>query len=398
MTEERRTGARPRTSGEPLRVVLVMPFFAWRYGGSVEQARLTSLELRRRGHSVAILTTDLGCEDGRDAAEEGLEVRRFPARGLGARPPYPPPAGLLAELDRELDRASVVTTQVGLTLLNRDAERRARGRGVPFVYCAQGALSPERLRQKGVAKMLFLALVEQPLLRRASAIQALSEREAQDLMRQGAPAERIAIVPNGIDAAEWGRGDARAARARLSLGERRVILFLGRLAPEKGLDIALEAAAPLLRSTADLCFVFAGPDGGMERTLRAMARAMDVSDRVLFSGPVPPDGRADLLAAASVFAHPSRAEGQPLSVLEAAAAGCPLWITEGCNLPDVARCGAGTVDPLDADALRRSLERLLDESGRERFAASARSMVEERFSVRATVDRLVDLYRSLRRP
>lgn len=381
----------------PLHVVVVMPFFAWRLGGSVEQMRQSAAALARRGHRVTVLTTDLGVDAQGEPQVPGVEVHRVAARGLAARPPYRAPRALLALLDRHLAGADVVTTHVGLTLLNVAAERRATAAGVPFVYCAANSLSPALLAQKRWRKWLFVRLCERPLLRRVAALQALSDTEVEDLVRQGAPRQRIVVVPNGIDVDALGRGDAAAARARLGLPQQRLIVFLGRLAPEKGLELMLAAAAPLLREDAELRLVLAGPDGGMAKAVRAQARRLGIDAGVCLCGPVPPDQRGDLFAATAVFAHTSRAEGQPLSVIEAAAAGCPLWLTSGCNLPEVATAGAGTVDAADAALLTASLRRLLSSRDGEPWRSAARRLARERFSVAETAARLEALYRSVAR-
>ncbi len=385
-----------------LRILTVMPFFAWRFGGSVELTRALCSELSRRGHDVRVLTTDLGqrgAEVGKWGECDGFRVFRARARWLHSRPPYLPPRALLAALAPELATADVVTSQVGLTWLGAAVAARCARAGVPFVYGMQGALAPVRLRQKRWRKALFLRAWERPLLRRVAALHALTANEATELRRQGAPASRIFVVPNGVDPQAWGRGEGARARAAWGIPpEAIVVLFLGRLAPEKGLELALGAALPLLREQVSLWFVAAGPDGGSARSMRRLASTAGVAGRVLLPGAVPPATRGDVLAAADVFAYPSLGEGLPLAVLEAAAAGLPLWITDRCNVPEVAEYAAGTVDPPDPAALHAALLRLVsDVDTRRRCAENARRMVRERFALATVVDRLETIYADLRR-
>lgn len=384
-----------------LRIVTVMPFFAWRLGGSVEIARLVSRELARRGHDVRVLTTDVGEPSAACgwSLHDGCRVFRARARGWHSVPPYLPPAALMRAVRAALPTADLVTSHVGLTLLGMAVGALCAQRGVPFVYAAHGALDAARLRQKRRRKALFVRLCERPLLRRAAALHALSVEEAADLRRLGTPAQRIFVVPNGIDPGPWHGGDGVRVRQRWGIPRTAmVVLFLGRLAREKGLELGLGAALPWLRANPSSRFVAAGPDGGAGADLLRIAARGGVRDRVLLPGAVAPGQRADVLAAADLFAYPSLGEGLPLAVLEAAAAGLPLWITDRCNLPEVAEFAAGTVAPPRVPALRAALARLTD-SDRERrtCAGNARRMVRERFALSTVVDRLEQAYAGLLR-
>ncbi len=380
-----------------LRIVTVLPSIDWRFGGSVGQAQLIAGALARRGHAVSILTTDQGQSDGEvNAWREVDGYRVFVARAgfMHRRPPYPAPRRLLAELEVLLPATDVVTTQVGLTLLNVATARRCARHGVPFVYSAQGALDPDRLAQKRLRKLVFLAMCERPLLRRAALLQALTEAEAEDLRRQGAPATRVAVVPNGVDPDAFRSGDRARVRSGWGVPESTVVLlFLGRLAPEKGLVTAIEAAAPILRERAGVHLVVAGPDGGSADDARGAATRLGVAERVTFHGPVAPADRCDVLAAADVFVHPSASEGLPLAVLEAAAAGLPVWISDRCNIPEVREFAAGAIAAFEPAELTRALRPLVDDADlRQRAGTNARRMVAERFALSRVVDRLEELY------
>lgn len=385
----------------PLRLVKVLPFLSERFGGSVVQARLLCRELARRGHRVRIVTGDLG----QDAAvprarwleQDGCEVWHAATLPWHRVPPYWPPA-IAAPLRQVLADADLLCNNVGLTLMGARACRLARSVGVPYVCNAEGAYCPERLAIKRLRKRVFLRLVERPMLARAAAVQALTAKDADDIVALGVPRARVHVVPNGVPPAAGMSAIERAAmRRRLGLPqEATVLLFLGRLHVIKGLDLALRAAAPLLRDRPGVALVLAGPDDGAGAELRRLSRDLGVAGRVTFPGSFAGDDKRALLATADLFAHTSRTEGLPMAVLEAAAAGLPLWLTDACQVPEVAEFGAGTVDPVDPVALQRSLQRLLDDVAlRQRCAENARRMVAERFSLSRVADRLEELYRSL---
>lgn len=143
----------------------------------------------------------------------------------------------------------------------------------------------------------------------------------------GAPAERTVVVRNGIDLERFAPRDRRDARAALDLpldGE--LLLYVGRLSPEKGPDLLLDALGALAvsRPAVQLALVGAGP---LEPGLRRRAEVLGLTDRCRFVGRRPHAEVARWLNAASLLVIPSRAEGVPNVLLEAVASGTPVVAT-----------------------------------------------------------------------
>ncbi len=138
---------------------------------------------------------------------------------------------------------------------------------------------------------------------------------------------RIEVVPPGVDHAVFEPGDRVAARRRLGLQGRRVLLFVGRIQPLKGVDLAVRCLASLADPTTTLLIV-GGPSGaGGEAELRRVHALVDdlgLRERVRFVAPQPHEGLADYYRAADVCVVPSRTESFGLVALEAAACGTPV--------------------------------------------------------------------------
>lgn len=385
-----------------LRIVRVLPFWAEAFGGPVAQARLVHRELLARGHDVRLVTADAGMPASvpRDTWHELDGVPTFVARAgvLAQSPPYVPPRSAKAALRSALGDCDVAALHVGLSAWGPMLARSAGRAGVPFVYNAEGALDPVRLAVKRWQKRAFVALYERRVLRQAAAVHVVTDAEREDVHRLGAPSDRIHVIPNGVvlppppDAAARTRG-----RARLGVPQHaRLLLFLGRLHPLKGIDLALAAAAPVLRERADLHFVIVGPDDGAGAAVRAGIATLGCGERVRVLPAMHGDAKAEALAAADVFVLTSRSEGLPNAVLEAAAAGVPAWISTACRLPEVAEYGAGAVAEPEPAALRAALAAVLAavDAG-DAMRKNARTMVAERFTLAAVVDRLEALYAGL---
>ena len=229
---------------------------------------------------------------------------------------------------------------------------------------------------------------------------AVSQGVAGRLRALGVPARRLRVVHNAVDvdrfAAPVDAARRRALRVALGAdalgasehGGAPVVLAVARLEAQKALDVLVDAAA-LLPGV-----VVAVAGEGEERVaLEARARRRGVADRVRFLGHR--DDVPALLAAADVFALPSRHEGFPLAVLEAFAAGMPVVATavEG-TLEAVADGVTGLlVPPGDPAALAAAVRRVLDDRVlAERLAANGRAGVAREGRADVMARRIVAVY------
>ena len=201
---------------------------------------------------------------------------------------------------------------------------------------------------------------------------AVSDGLRRAYQRIGVPPERITTVANGV-APLRSRVGRDAARAALGLDPGQpVVLTAGRLTHMKGQCHLLDAVPRLLGRFPDLAVVLLG-DGPLREVLEKQAAELGVGGAVRFAGHRD-DARA-LLAAADVFALPSRHEGMPLVALEAMDAGLPVVATRVIGSAEVVEDGVtgALVRPADPAALAAALERLLvDPALRRRQGAAGR--------------------------
>ncbi len=218
------------------------------------------------------------------------------------------------------------------------------------------------VRQNGTVS-LMLADMHRPaptralyrlLYPRADAVLCQSDAMARDLRRYAhVPPERIAIVPNPVD--------IHAIRTRepgfdtLWAGPGPHLLSVGRLVPQKGIDLLLDALALLRRHmpTADLTLAGVGSE---EALLREQAYALGLDRAVRFLGFV--RGSAAYYSGASAFVLASRQEGMPNALLEAAAGGLPIITTPACGgLVELVQGqpGVWVADAISAPALECAL-------------------------------------------
>jgi D-inositol-3-phosphate glycosyltransferase len=162
----------------------------------------------------------------------------------------------------------------------------------------------------------------------SDAILANCEAERTQLCRlYGADPARVEIVPPGVDHAFFSPGDRSGARFALGLGDHPVLLFVGRIQPLKGADVAIRALAELGRPDATL-LVVGGPSGAEgeaeEQRVHRLVDELGLTGRVRFVPPQPHHLLSTYYRAADVCLVPSRSESFGLVALEAAACGTPV--------------------------------------------------------------------------
>jgi glycosyltransferase involved in cell wall biosynthesis len=221
---------------------------------------------------------------------------------------------------------------------------------------AHGMLDRWALQQKRFKKALYAALMEIGNLQRAVCLRALTRSEADDYRRIGLT-NPIAIVPNGVDVPKGISADP-FWKAHPDLAGRRIVLFLGRLHPKKGLHLLLEAWSKIACSASDLHLVIAGPDSdNTQASLERMIDDLGLRHRVTLAGMLTGTHKWSALAAADLFVLPSYSEGFSVAILEALAMGVPVIASQACHIPEVSEYECGWV----IEPARVPLERALDE-------------------------------------
>jgi D-inositol-3-phosphate glycosyltransferase len=156
------------------------------------------------------------------------------------------------------------------------------------------------------------------------------EERSQFRSIYGASPGTVEVITPGVDRAYFSPGSRAGARSALGLGDHPVLLFVGRIQPLKGVDVAVETLAAL-RDPSSLLLVVGGASGTegdheMSR-VTALAETLGVADRVRFVQPQPHHLLATYYRAADVVLVPSRSESFGLVALEASACGTPVVAT-----------------------------------------------------------------------
>jgi phosphatidylinositol alpha-1,6-mannosyltransferase len=204
--------------------------------------------------------------------------------------------------------------------------------------------------------------------------------------RFGVPAEKIALISNGVDPERFHPRPRRAdLAARHGLVGKRVLLTVGRLDARKGMDRVIESLVPLQRIFPDLVYLIVG-EGPYRDELAYLASRLGVADRVILAGDIADSELADHYALADVFIMANRAmpdgdtEGFGLVFLEANACGVPVIAGQDGGSPDAVSDGVNglVVDGRDPAAIASAVQRLLlDDTLREALRDRGQTMAQE---------------------
>lgn len=229
-------------------------------------------------------------------------------------------------------------------------------------------------------------------LRLADAVVVLS-RAQHDAFRARLPGHAVEVVPNGIDCAPY----TRYNRAAPDPGAPLRLIYIGRLAPAKGLLETIEALRLARARGVAARLVLAG-SGPEEPRLRQYVRDAGLARDVAFVGPAYGSHKAQLLAQADSLVLASYGEGLPYSLLEAMAAGCVPIVTPVGAIPDVVIEGEHGVfvAPRDADAISTAISRLAaDRPALARMSAACRARIAAGYSLERVARDFSALYWSL---
>lgn len=253
--------------------------------------------------------------------------------------------------------------------VNHWTAQAARRYGIPLIMHTHGMLKPWALHHKALKKRLALALYQSRDLQTARVLIASSPTEYAEFRALGLR-HPIAIMPNGVPLPA---ADAVRVRPPRPAGAPRIVLFLGRIYPVKGLLNLIDAWAQVRPFNWRL--QIAGPDeAGHLAEVLARAREAGVTATVDYVGPVDDTHKSAVYQAADVVVLPSFTENFGMVVAEALAHGLPVITTHGTPWADLPAFKCGWWIPVGVEPLAGALREALALSDAERAVMGARGL------------------------
>ncbi|MGP8071616.1 MAG: glycosyltransferase family 4 protein [Thermoplasmata archaeon] len=377
-------------------------------GGVERHVAEVALRLPARGHSVDVFTSDLLLEFPwerlppsvpREETTSFGRVHRLPVSSMPGPLHYPFFRNLGAVLAREQpDLVHVHTYGTHQVAVARRHGRRTR---TPFILTAhfhpiwsiEGGWLRHRIRG------FYDRRLAGPIVRSAARVIVQTHEEERLLRSLGLPMPPVAIIPPGYSPLPAPPA-AGAFRARYGIPGP-YLLFVGRLASNKGLLTLVDAFAPLARRHPDATLVLVGTDGGMRATVEERVGALGLTPRVRIVGHVEEESLlADAYRDARLTVLPSEYEAFGLVLLESLAQGTPVVASRVGGIPEFVEEGrAGLLcPPGDVPAFSEAIRRLWEDEALARsLGRFGRDQVVPRYTWDRLVGQLDQLYQEVRR-
>lgn len=354
-------------------------------GGVHEVVRRSALELHRRGSSVSVFGLgDEHFEQDREAWRP-LAVSVFRNRG------YKPFAYAPDLLPALRSAAPDILHNHGLwTYPSVASFKWSKITHRPYIVSTHGMLDPWAVSHSYWKKKIAGFMYEDRHLMNAACLHALCAPEA-DAIRQYGLSNPLCVIPGGVDLPLLGL----RARGR----EARVLLFLGRLHPKKGLKNLLAAWRLLQNDGASAVtewklWIAGWGQGNHEAELLGWCADHGLQSSIRFVGPKFGAEKDAMLRSVDAFVLPSFSEGLPVSVLEAWAYGLPVVMTKACNLSQGFEVGAALCIDTSVPGIAGGLLDIMrmSESDRSTMGLRGRQLVEQQFSWEAYAEQIASVY------
>lgn len=366
-----------------MKIGLVTPYFLPTVGGSELYVQDLAQFLKEKGHEVVVITTDVNLNTGGTGILFDGMVRRFrvfePSRKLCRYV-------VSMYVPRENVNRQVSAMQLDILHYHNVAD-------MTFELALWNMRIPKLLTCHTLSEVMshdnlfgLRSYTFKKILGHMALLHVMTQRDISALKRLGLRT-RVECVPPGIDVDSFHGGSNRNGN---------VVLFVGRISPEKGIDVMFEA---LSKSTLDFELWVVGPIQN-ERYFNWLMRrcSSSLKSKVKFFGHVSRAKLLQLYSEADIFVLPSRMETFGIVILEAMASKLPVISTcVGAANELVRDYENGFLVPVgSSDVLRDRIESLLaDRSLRQKMGDKNRELVRERYSEDANFSRILELYFSL---
>ena len=372
-------------------------------GGAETHAHEVAKELVGRGHDVKVYTSDLLREHPFEHLDQpydmmdGVRVVRKRAYRLGETFHFAMMPGQVEILREPAD--VLHSHSFGYFHTNVMAMRR-KLRPTPLVITPH--YHPPETMEGGWARhqmrRFYDSQIADWVFDQADIIIAVSQAELSSMAHHINDLRKVRVIPNGIHFTRFEQLPEVGAFRRPRGIDGPMLLYVGRLAINKRMEVVIQAMPDLLEEHPDLTLVIAGPDDGVGKDWKDLTSDLGVNDHVRFEGFLTEEDMIAAYTDADVFVLPSEWEAFGIVLLEAMACKTPCVCADRGGAPEVLEDGVtGHVASYgDVEVWTQKLSELLgDEEGRSRMGEAGRRRVKERFVWPAIVDQIEQIYREL---
>jgi glycosyltransferase involved in cell wall biosynthesis len=384
-----------------MKILVVIPAVGSVYGGPSKSVIELAKSLVKQGMNVDLVTTTangntpLNVDTLKWSEDNGLRIQYFPYISWGG---YIFSFSLVKWLFIHVQNYQIIHTNTLFSPLNIPVYWTCQKKKVSYLITPHGMFEPWALAYKAFKKKIFYNLLEKSAIKKSSGIQVLASSERDNVKKLNLHSP-LFLIPNGIFAENF----ESLPPASLFLEkfpetkDRKLILFLGRIDPKKGLDLLSSAFAKIHQQFPNTLLVIAGPDNiGYLPTVKSYLKNLGCLDSVTFTGMLTGDMKYSALSAASIYIAPSYSEGFSMSILEGMASGLPCIFTTACNFPEAKEAYVAKVIEVNQEEITEALLWCLsNEEAAKEMGQKARQFILENYTWNKIAIKLIEVYGSI---
>ena len=387
-----------------MKIIQVCARFSPSIGGVENHVYNLSYELSLRGHQVVVLTSDIKninffkidrADKPYEKITDNFEVYRFKAYLPGI--PYASTYGIVPSLIKKLTNLDpdIINTHSHGLIHTDITSILSKIRKVPMVLTIHSSGDIAARSYMSPLLKLYNTTIGKFSLKAANRIIVTSPQMAEYFYRQ-IDKEKIHVIPNGIEYKKFiNMPPASIFKNRYNI-KGKVVLFVGRLLPLKGIQYMLKAAPQILKQVPETNFVIVGGGSSFKRKLEKLSHNVGVDDRVVFTGFKSSNQLLEAYSSADVFVLSSiHREGLSIVTLEAMASGIPVVVSNLGGLPSIVKDGVTglLVEPKNERQLADSIIKLLLDEKLALEMGDNGKKVAKSFDWQAIAEKTEDVYK-----
>lgn len=372
-------------------IIFVIRYFHPFIGGLEKNTLNLAASLMQKGIDVKIITSKFSRSWPRRETVKGVPVCRLTSPRIKGAGAFLFLFFLFCHLIKHRSQYNTIHAfQIGYTAAFSMVMGKILGKKTVLTLASSGSGGDISRHKKTLLGRLYIVLC-----RLATRIVILNKTMCDELKSISYNEHASAFIPNGVNLRKYSRGEPNITlQKKMGLTDEKVIMYTGRLAPEKGLYFLIRAYTKLHTAIPTKLFILG--DGKELLGLRKTIKLYNAGDRIKLLPAV--DEVSDFLQIADIFVMPSQFEGLSNAILEAMACGLPVIATRVVGNIDIIQDGINgiLIEPNDEQSLINAITLLLTNPDKARaLGLNAQMMVQQEYSLDKTVGKYVLLYEGL---
>ena len=371
---------------------------------------LTVKLIKKRGHEVAIATTDGNpfrdeesilkysktVKELSKSNKNSVKINDIPifkvhciSSNFGM---YSPNAGKIAKkIIRNFDIVHIYSWyhHIGIEFF-----KAAKKYNIPLIFTAMGTLQNDAQSFYKTQKSIIDYMFTKKIINYANVLHSVGHSEIESYIQYGGKKEKIIQVENGIELKDFELTDSTNILKKLDIMEKPYILFLSRIHPKKGLELLLSAFKELTQSNDEIYLVIAGSgENDYVQKIQKNVKELSLTNKVKFTGLVSQNEKITLLKSAKIFSLISKSDVHPRAIQEALTMGVPVVISKESDYPEVEEYNAGKIVSLDNKKISQTFEKLLRNDSELKIQSNnAKKLINEKFLAEEQIKKFEKIY------